>query len=101
MTKSWRDVADQRDLDEDLVAERQAQLLATTRAQQLRRLREEAGLTQTQLAERLGVTPARVAKIENRELNRVRLGLLRRYIEALGGELTVEAVFGEGPLRLI
>jgi DNA-binding XRE family transcriptional regulator len=58
--------------------------LAVSRA--VRRLREDRGLTQQQLAERLGSSQSRVAKIEAGAAD-VSLDLLFRSLFALGGRL--------------
>lgn len=59
---------------------------------QLVEARQQAGLTQKQLAERLGVTQAQVARIEKRGYDAYTLTSLRRYVAALGNDfsLTVE-----------
>jgi transcriptional regulator with XRE-family HTH domain len=54
----------------------------------LRQAREAAGLTQEELAERLGTPKSTISKIENHAED-VRLTLLRRYAEALGKNLYV------------
>ncbi len=56
-------------------------------ANRLARLREDMGLTQTQLAGRLSINQAAIAQIEKR--GDVRLSTLRRYVRALGGQLEV------------
>ncbi len=57
-------------------------------------LRCEAGLTQEQLAERLGVTQSWVSQIENQA--DVRLSTLAAYIAALGGQVRLAASFPGG-----
>ena len=54
----------------------------------LRQAREAAGLTQEEIAERLGTPKSTVSKIENHAED-VRLTLLRRYAEALGKNLYI------------
>ena len=54
----------------------------------LRQAREAAGLTQEDIALRLGTKKSTVSKIENHAED-VRLILLRRYAEALGKNLYV------------
>ncbi len=61
---------------------------------QLRALRKQAGLTQVALAELLGVSQNRISRLERGQAGRVLLGTLRRYVEALGGELTVSMSLG-------
>jgi len=53
----------------------------------LRELRSLLGVTQEQLAERLGVQQAAVSRLERRE--DITLGSLRRYVNALGAELEI------------
>lgn len=59
------------------------------RAQALAQLRVEAGLTQKQLAERMGVRRERVAVIESRP-NRIPFGVILQYVEAVGGKLALQ-----------
>lgn len=57
---------------------------------QLVEARQEAGLTQRQLAKRLGVSQAQVARIEKRGYESYTLNSLRRYVQALGEDFTLE-----------
>jgi len=57
---------------------------------QLVEARQQAGLTQKELAERLGVSQAQVARIEKRGYDAYTLTTLRRYVEALGADFTLE-----------
>ncbi len=57
---------------------------------QLVEARQEAGLTQTELAERLGVSQAQVARIEKRGYDTYTLTTLRRYVDALGEGFSIE-----------
>jgi transcriptional regulator with XRE-family HTH domain len=57
-------------------------------------LRREAGLTQEQLAERLGVTQSWVSQIENE--TDVRLSTLAAYVAAVGGQLHLSATLPGG-----
>jgi len=56
---------------------------------QLVEARQQAGLTQKQLAERLGVTQAQVARIEKRGYDAYTLTSLRRYVSALGEDFSL------------
>lgn len=51
---------------------------------QLVEARQAAGLTQDELANRLGVSQAQVARIEKRGYDAYTLNTLRRYVQALG-----------------
>jgi DNA-binding XRE family transcriptional regulator len=57
---------------------------------QLVEARMAAGLTQTELARRLGVTQSQVARIEKRGYDAYTLKTLRRYVDALGEGFSVE-----------
>ena len=64
----------------------------------LREVRELAGKNQVDVAAALEKAQSEISKIENRE--DWLLSTLRRYVEALGGELEVVAVLGDKRLRL-
>ncbi len=70
-------------------------MLAEVRAYRLRELREDAGLTQQELADRIGVSQRQVSKIEHGELDNAKVGTVRRYLEAVGGGLALEYVIGD------
>lgn len=75
-------------------------MLGEVRAYQLRELREALGLTQEELAERIGVGQRQVSKIEHGDLDNAKIGTVRRYIEAVGGDLVVEYVSGDQRLHV-
>lgn len=55
--------------------------------------RKAVGLTQVEVAERMGVTKGRVSQIERGEVSTVEA--IARYVQALGGHLQISAVFGD------
>jgi ribosome-binding protein aMBF1 (putative translation factor) len=57
---------------------------------QLVEARQQAGLSQRELAKRLGVSQAQVARIEKRGYDAYTLNTLRRYVQALGDEFALE-----------
>lgn len=61
-------------------------------------LREAAGLTQEELAQRVAITQSQLSKLERRE--DFRLSTLRRYVTALGGQLEIVAVVDGKRIRL-
>ena len=68
----------------------------------LRRLRELAGLTQIELARRLGIGKTTLSKIENG--SNIQVSTLRDYVEGLGARLTIDASLGstiDGSLQRI
>jgi DNA-binding transcriptional regulator YiaG len=67
----------------------------------LSQLRKARGLTQEAIAELLGVSQAEVSKMERR--TELYVGTLRKFIEAMNGELVIAARFANGveiPIRL-
>jgi DNA-binding XRE family transcriptional regulator len=57
---------------------------------QLVEARQAAGLTQIEMAERLGVSQAQVSRIEKRGYDSYTLKTLRRYVGALGEGFSLE-----------
>ena len=65
---------------------------------ELKELRELAGMTQTETAAAAAMTQSELSRFEGREDHL--LSTLRRYVNALGGELEVVAVTGDRRLTL-
>jgi DNA-binding XRE family transcriptional regulator len=92
---NWEQVRAKRPPDEDMVAEYRARLDAEVRAYRLREIREEQGLTQVELAERMHVKQPSISELERDGLDRAGLSTIRAYVEALGGKIEVIADFGD------
>jgi DNA-binding XRE family transcriptional regulator len=75
-----------------------ARVKATLHEMALDELRASRELTQERLAETLGIKQASVSKIERRA--DLYVSTLARFIEAMGGQLEIRAVFPEGSIRL-
>ena len=71
---------------------------AEVREATLRELRRDLDLTQTELAEAAAMTQSELSRLESRADHR--LSTLRRYVQALGGELEITAVFGKRRVKL-
>jgi transcriptional regulator with XRE-family HTH domain len=65
----------------------------------LQLMREELQLSQKSLAETMGVSQPAVTQIEQRG-NEVKLATLKRYIEAMGGKLSLTIELPEGGGRV-
>ncbi len=61
----------------------------------LNMLREELNISQTELAAAMGVKQPTVAKMEQAD-NDPRLSTLKRYVTALGGELSIDVKLPTG-----
>lgn len=70
----------------------------TIAAMHLDELRKARQMTQTKLAETLGVNQGEVSKIEHR--TDLYLSTLSEYVEALGGTLEIRAVFPDSEVRI-
>lgn len=66
----------------------------------LREVRLARGVTQRELAQRLGVSQNRISAIEKGQFHKAQLGTISRYVEALGGELIVQAQINGQSIRL-
>ena len=75
-----------------------ARVRASLHEMALQELRAARELPQERLAETLGIQQATVSKIERRA--DLYVSTLARFIEAMGGELEIRAVFPEGSVRL-
>ncbi|MCT1866551.1 helix-turn-helix domain-containing protein [Dermabacter sp. p3-SID358] len=95
MNTTLKDFLDEYPVDRERVEEHKERMLAEVRAYRLRELREQQGLTQAELAERIGVGQRQVSKIERGDLENAKVGTIRRYLEAVGGGLAIEYVSGD------
>ena len=94
--KEW----EQKVLEAPGAAERVAEIEDELRlAAGLTALREQAGLSQRELADRLGVKQPRVAAIE--KARNVTIDVLERYVGALGGQLQVTVLKGGRTIPLL
>jgi DNA-binding XRE family transcriptional regulator len=98
--RNWREVRAEANLDEEKVAQHARRMIAEVRAARLAELRKQLKLTQSQLAERMHVSQARVSAIENGDVDAAEVATLKNYIAALGGRLEIVAEFGDQRLVL-
>ncbi|KAA0973478.1 helix-turn-helix domain-containing protein [Paeniglutamicibacter gangotriensis] len=87
-------------VDLERVEAHKKRMLAEVRAYRLRELREVAGLTQEQGAARIGVSQRQLSKIEHGNLKNSKFGTVRGYMEAVGGNLTIEYVNGDARVQI-
>jgi transcriptional regulator with XRE-family HTH domain len=96
MAKKFRDlVADKPASWHAAVEARKRELLAAMPLHELRRARQ---LSQEQLATELGATQPEISKMEHR--TDMYVSTLRRFVEAMGGELEIIARFPDGTVRI-
>ena len=77
------------------------ELVLTHQIYRLRLVRKSLGITQVQLAKKMGVSQIRISQIENGKLESFELGTLLRYIEALGGTLSMSVELDGKKLELL
>jgi DNA-binding XRE family transcriptional regulator len=73
----------------DALARAQIEQDAYVAGYRLAELRGKAGMTQTQLAEAMGVSQARVSAMERGELDSLTVASVRAYITAMGGTVRI------------
>ncbi|MFF2085277.1 helix-turn-helix domain-containing protein [Nocardia sp. NPDC058176] len=81
--------------DKSRVAAVRKKMRSVERAYRLAELREAQQLNQTELGNKIGIGQRTVSKIEHGEIERSRIETIRKYVEALGGEIQVVARFGD------
>src|SRR5262249_5088695 len=75
-----------------------AAMLDDARGWRLAEMRRRRGMTQEQVAERMGVSVARVSQIESGDVSTQ--DVLSRFVAALGGTLKLIADFGDEVLKI-
>lgn len=98
--RSWKEIRPEVVTDLDRVAEHRDKLDAEVRAYRLAEIRKEQDLTQTEVADIIGITQPNVCRLERGELDSAALATIRAYVEALGGSLRMVADFGDRQLRI-
>lgn len=78
---------------EEAVAEARKHNQAYIDGHRLAERRKSLGLTQSDVAELMGVTKSRISQIERGEVSTVEA--IARYVGALGGQIQISAVFGD------
>lgn len=76
----------------ELQAELEEEMINLDIAQQIYDLRMKSGLTQKQLAERVGTSTSVISRLEDADYQGHSLSMLRRIAAALGGRVEVKLV---------
>ena len=98
----WKDIRAeyvQRAGGEEAVEAGKQELLAEVIGHRLAEVRRARGLTQSQVAERMGVTKGRVSQIEQGKISGQ--DVLARFAAALGGRLHQAIYFDDGDIAAI
>jgi DNA-binding XRE family transcriptional regulator len=78
---------------EGAIAEARQRNQACIDGHRLAERRKALGLTQAQVAEKMGVTKSRVSQVERGEVSTIEV--VARYVQAIGGTIQISAVFGD------
>jgi hypothetical protein len=96
-TRSWKSVRAEK-LDAQAIARAKRRARAKVEEATLSELRRGLSRTQVDVAKDAEMTQSELSRLESRGDHRI--STLRRYVEALGGELEVTAGFGGRRVRL-
>jgi predicted XRE-type DNA-binding protein len=105
MARSWREIrADaitQGRVDPTRADAARKEMHDAVQAHRLAEIRKAHGhARQADVAVLMGVSQARVSKLESGDLSHTELGTLQSYVAALGGQLRIVAEFGESSVEL-
>jgi len=89
-----------RPVDRDAVEAIKKRMYAEIEAYKLRELRKAQDVTQVELARRLSVSQNRISRIEHGDIEKSQVDTLRRYAEAIGGELHIEVHIGDQRIKI-
>ena len=89
MAMYLNDMKEKRPGDPDRIQAFEQEMRTQMKAYRLRELRKQAGLTQTDVARRIGVSQRQISKIENGSIENSRVSTIGKYVEAIGGELSL------------
>ena len=94
------DMKQERPGNPDRIRAFEQEMRAQVQAYRLRELRKQAGLTQTDVAQRIGVSQRQISKIENGSIENSKVSTIRKYVEAIGGELSLNLFTGTTTVAL-
>jgi predicted transcriptional regulator len=97
VARTWKSVKGGR-LPPQAAARATSRAAAQVREVTLKELRQELNVTQAELAEAAEMTQSELSRLESRADHRV--STLRRYVEALGGEVEITAIVGDRRVKL-
>jgi hypothetical protein len=97
MNRNWKSLKDSK-LSPEALARVRARAKAELEELTLKALRQDLDLTQVEVSRTASMTQSELSRLESR--NDHLTSTLRRYVEALGGELEVTAVFGDRRVKI-
>lgn len=98
MTRKFSDLRNEAVSDPERRARIEQMRRAMEDAVRLAEIREQRQASQQQMAGRLGISQARISQIEH--ANDLYLSTLTEYVEGLGGQLKIAAVFPDQEINI-
>lgn len=89
-----------RGITDEQMTEARKETQAYIDAYHLREARKASHMTQVELAQTMGVSQNRVSRMENGDINAMSVDTLRKYIEALGGRMSLVADLPTGKVSI-
>ncbi|WP_302962444.1 helix-turn-helix transcriptional regulator [uncultured Adlercreutzia sp.] len=89
-----------RNISPDQMEEARRNVQAHIDAYNLREARRAQHMTQAELARTMGVSQNRISRMENGDIGSMSFDTIRRYIEAVGGTVTLVADLPTGQVSL-
>jgi DNA-binding XRE family transcriptional regulator len=84
------DYVESRNIPEDVQQAARQRTADYINQYELKQARKAKKLTQAQLAKRMGVSQKRISTLESGDVWHLKVGTIRRYVEMLGGKLTIK-----------
>ena len=100
MSRTLDELIEERGFDREEIHQEALKLIAECRAYELREARNAEHLTQSDVAERMGISQARVSEVESGDVGSLKVSTLARYAEALGGTFEAIIQIGDKTIRL-
>lgn len=98
---SWDEIRKGIPVNEKRVAKYMKMMQAAIDGIKLAELRQVRRLTQNEMAKKLKIDQSNVSRIERGKFDAVEIRTLRKYVEALGGELEIRVTIDDVSQRLI
>jgi len=98
---SWDEIRKEIPVNQKRVAKYMKMMQAAIDGVKLAELRQVRRLTQNQMAKKLKIDQSNVSRIERGKFDAVEIRTLRKYVEALGGELEIRVNIDDVSQRLI
>jgi DNA-binding XRE family transcriptional regulator len=96
--RNWDDLVEEFDFtpqETQEIRDGADRMIAEVRARRLAEVRKRQNATQVEVAAAMGISQARVSRIEKGQLEKSEVETLAAYVRALGGKLKIIADFGD------